>query len=349
MSNAQAFQDLLASDKPLLALAPMQDVTDLPFWKLMASYGGPDIYFTEYFRVYDGSRLEKPILRSIVENPTGRPAIAQMIGNHIPSLVRTAVELQEHAVAAIDLNLGCPAPVVYKKCAGGGLLRDLQKVDAILGALRDAVSIPFTVKTRLGFDSPAIFDELLRVFSRHELDLVTVHGRTVKEAYRSEVHYDFIAKAVAELSCPVLANGNIYSAQKAHDVLSITGARGLMIGRGAIRNPWVFTQIRQFQAGEPLTSIKGKDVLAYIHALYAATRPSDISGKVQVQKMKKYLNFIGLGVEPTGEFLHRIRRVDNEEDFFKICSDYLDHDNSLTLDPLAIPFAQTDVMAGEHL
>src|SRR5256714_9451388 len=236
---------VLAAPAPVLALAPMQDVTDLPFWRLMTGYGGADLYFTEYFRVHPTSNLEKWILKSITANPTGRPIIAQMIGNDIPSLVRTARELQEYPIVAVDLNLGCPAPIVYRKCAGGGLLREPQRVDAILGALRDAVKINFTVKTRLGFDNSDVFSELLPIFARHSLDLLTVHARTVKEMYRSEVHYDFIRVAVGEVKCPVLANGNVYSAQKAKEVLDFTGARGLMIGRGAIRNPWLFHQIRQ--------------------------------------------------------------------------------------------------------
>src|SRR5439155_2363249 len=96
--------DLLNRPEPLLALAPMQDVTDLPFWTLMSRYGGPDVYYTEYFRVHATSNLEKPILKSITENPTGRPAIAQMIGNDIAALVRTARELQQYPIAAVDLN-----------------------------------------------------------------------------------------------------------------------------------------------------------------------------------------------------------------------------------------------------
>src|ERR1041385_175004 len=261
------FLNLLSSPAPILALAPMQDVTDLPFWKLMADYGGADVYFTEYFRVHSTSNLEKPILRSITENPTGRPVVAQMIGNDIPSLVRTARELQQHPIAAVDLNLGCPAPVVYRKCAGGGLLRDPARVDAILGALRDAITVKFTVKTRLGFDSPDVFDELLPIFARHSLDLLTVHGRTVAEMYRSEVHYDFIARAVEAVRCPVLANGNVYSAAKAAEVLRLPAARGLMIGRGAIRNPWLFHQIRQQRRGETTFVPRGLDVLAYVRAL----------------------------------------------------------------------------------
>src|SRR5258708_3856117 len=175
------FQAMLTGTGPMLALAPMQDVTDLPFWRLMARFGGADIYFTEYFRVYATSVLDRNILKSVTENPTGQPVIAQMIGNDIPSLVRTARELQQHPVAAIDLNLGCPAPVVYRKCAGGGLLREPKRVDAILGALRDAVSVKFTVKTRLGFDSTDVFEELLPILTIPSLDLLTVHGLTVKE------------------------------------------------------------------------------------------------------------------------------------------------------------------------
>src|SRR5262245_3747230 len=239
-----------------------------------------------------------------------------MIGNDIPSLVRTARFLEKLPVAAIDLNLGCPAPVVYRKCAGGGLLREPARVDAILGALRDAVSIRFTVKTRLGFESPEVFTELLPIFAKHSLDLLTVHGRTVKEMYRTEVHYDFIQQAVAEVGCPVLANGNVYSAQKAKEVLDLTGERGLMIGRGAIRNPWLFHQIRQHQSGETLFVPRGLDVLNYVRTLYDAVCSPDVRESAQVQKMKKYMNYLGVGVEPTGQFLHRIRRVTTKAEFF---------------------------------
>jgi tRNA-dihydrouridine synthase len=314
----------------------------------MAQYGGADVYYTEYFRVHATSNLEKHILRSVTDNPTGRPVVAQMIGNDIPSLVRTARELEKYPVAAVDLNLGCPAPVVYRKCAGGGLLREPQRVDAILGALRDAIEGPFTVKTRLGFESPAVFDELLPIFAKHSLDLLTVHGRTVHEMYRSEVHYDFIARAVAAVPCPVLANGNVYSAQKAAEVLTATGARGLMIGRGAIRNPWLFHQIRQSQRGEPLFLPRGHDVLRYVRELFEAVCPPDVAEAAHVQKMKKYLNYIGVGIEPTGEFLHRIRRVTTEREFFTVCEDFLNHDQPMPLEPYSLPLKETDVMAGEH-
>lgn len=324
-----------APGQPVLALAPMQDVTDLPFWQLMARYGGADVYYTEYFRVHATSNLEPYILRSIEENPTGRPVIAQMIGNDIPSLVRSARELQQRPIVAVDLNLGCPAPVVYRKCAGGGLLREPARVDAILGALRAAITPPcrFTVKTRLGFDTPEVFEELLPIFAKHSLDLVTVHGRTVFEMYRSEVHYDYIARAVAALPCPVLANGNVHSHARAAAVLRQTGAAGLMIGRGAIRNPWLFRQIRSHLAGTDAPAPRGRDVLEYITALYEAVCSPDVPEASQVQKMKKYLNYIAAGVEAEGRFLHDIRRVETRADFFRVCATYLDHDTPLPAEP----------------
>ncbi len=333
MSPTAQLDRLLEAPDPILALAPMQDVTDLPFWRLMSHYGGADLYFTEYFRVHPQSRLDKPILASITQNPTGCPVIAQMIGNDISALTRTARALQEHPIAGIDLNLGCPAPVVYRKCAGGGLLRDLPLVDAILGALREAISGRFTVKTRLGFDDERTIDALLPLFARHSLDLLTVHGRTVKQMYRDGVRYDLIGHAAAALPFPVLANGNISSAPTAAQVLRETGVRGLMIGRSAVRNPWIFTQIRQHLRGESVIFPTGSEVLAYVHALYETVCTPGIREIQQVQKMKKYTNFLGEGLEAPDEFLHAIRRVTTREEFFAICSRHLDHDNPMSLTP----------------
>jgi len=317
----------------------MQDVTDWAFWNLMTRYGGADLYWTEYFRVHPDSRLDAHILTSITENPTGRPVIAQLMGNDIPALVRSARELQQLNVAAIDLNLGCPVPVVYRKCAGGGLLRDPARVDSILGALREAVTIPFTVKTRLGFDDPAVFEEMLSIYAKHSLDLLTVHGRTVKELYRGEVHYDAIAHAVATVPCPVMANGNVSSAPKAEEVLQRTGAVGLMIGRSAIRNPWIFQQIRQHRRGEPLIRPTGRDVLEYIRVLWEAVCPTGNQELSQVNQMKKYINFIGQGVGAGEEFLHTIRRVSTRAEFFRICEAFFDHDEAFPLEPSAVVLA----------
>src|SRR5664280_461457 len=283
MTPSETFAALLRVPAPVLALAPMQDVTTLEFMRVIARYGGPDVYWTEYFRVHGDSRPEKWILDSITKNPTGKPVVAQLIGNDIPALVRNAKLLQQFPVAAIELNLGCPAPVVYRKCAGGGLLREPQKIDAILGALRDAVTIPFTVKMRIGFKSPSEFDTLLPLFAKHPIDLLTVHGRTVVQMYRPGVRYDLIARAARELRCPVLANGNVHGPEQAQALLVETGARGLMIGRGAIRNPWLFGQIRQQLRGEKIKLPTGGDVLGYVRELWDAEVTSGVREPAQVQ------------------------------------------------------------------
>lgn len=325
------FAALLDGPVPMLALAPMQEVTDGAFWTLVHRYGGADVYWTEYFRVHADSTPEKRILSAITGNTTGRPVVAQMIGNDIPALVRTARVLQQYPIAAVDLNLGCPAPIVYRKCAGGGLLREPDRVDAILGALRDAVQVKFTVKTRIGFASPDEFDHLLPIFARHSLDALTVHGRTVAQLYRLPVHYDRIRQAADTMPCPVIANGHVHSAEQARDVLSRTHARGLMIGRAAIRSPWLFNQIRQELRGEPVTLPTGREVWEYIRALWDSQAGVGRPEKSQCERMKKFLNYLGEGVP--APFLHQIRRTQTAADFHGICADFLDHDRPMPLAP----------------
>lgn len=328
----EAFRAILSRPAPFLTLAPMQEITDGAFWSVVHGYGGADIYWTEYFRVHADSTPEKKIVEAITRNTTGRPVVAQMIGNDIAALVRTARVLQTLPVAAIDLNLGCPAPIVYRKCAGGGLLREPARIDAILGALREAVAIPFTVKTRVGFASLDEFDALLAIFARHSLDALTVHARTVAQLYRLPVHYDLIRQAAERMPCPVIANGHVYSAPQAGEVLRATTARGLMIGRAAIRSPWLFAQVRQHLAGEAVTYPVGRDVWAYIRALWDSQASFDKPEKVRCERMKKFLNYLGEGVP--GQFLHRIRRAQTAAEFHGICAEFLDHDTPMPLEPL---------------
>ncbi len=309
--------------QPLTALAPMQDVTDQPFMAVISDCGAPDYFFTEYFRVHIQSRPEKHILHAISENHTGRPVFAQMIGEDVFHLARTARELLEHPVAGIDLNMGCPAPKVYKKQCGGGLLRDIGKVDEVLAALRETVPGLFTVKMRIGFEDTENFEPILGLIDKHKIDLLSLHGRTVKEMYRGDVHYDFIKRAVEVVQCPVLANGNITSACKALRVLEETGAAGVMIGRHAIRNPWIFKQIRQALAGQPVSKISLHEVNQYVKRLYASVSKPYAPEIAQVNKMKKYLNFVGQGVDRDGKFLHEMRRAKSKAELFAICNRHM--------------------------
>jgi tRNA-dihydrouridine synthase len=164
--------------------------------------------------------------------------------------------------------------------------------------LREAVGIKLTVKTRLGFATVDEFDGL---------------------------------QAVETLPCPVIANGHVYSAAQAQDLLSRTGAAGLMIGRGAIRNPWLFNQIRQQLRGETVRLPTGRDVAHYIRALWQSQTLPGKPEKTQCERMKKFLNFLGEGVP--GAFLSQIRRSQTAAEFHDICRHFLDHDEPMPLLP----------------
>jgi tRNA-dihydrouridine synthase C len=291
------------------------------------------VFVTEYFRVHRDSCLEPDIVRSITEHGTGIPVMAQMIGEEVPALVRTARELQQLPVAGIDLNLGCPAPVVCRKDAGGGLLRHPGRIDRILGSLREAVSTRFTVKCRLGFETAAEFERLLAVFLRHDLNGLTIHARTVRDGYRTAVQPAWVARAVAAMPCAVIANGNVVDVPTGAAWVERTGAAGLMIGRGAIRHPWIFSQLRAHWNGTPAPAVCGRDVLAWITSLYESTAAFErrFHAVKHVAKMKKYLCFISQGWPP--EFEHRIRRVTQPEDFFAACREYLDHGDPVPAAP----------------
>jgi tRNA-dihydrouridine synthase len=335
-------RDFLPIDLPGLVLAPMQNVTDLPFMRVIARRGGPDWFVTEFLRVHANSRPDRYILRSITENQTGRPVFAQIIGSDAAEMCRMAKELQRYNIAGIDLNLGCPSPTVCGKSAGGGLLRNPQAVDAMVGALRDAIAGRFTVKTRLGFADEAEFDSLLAVFQKHAIDGLTIHARTVADRYQTPVRPSAVHRAVETLPCPVVANGNVVNAEAGWNLLRRTKAAGLMIGRGAIRNPWIFQQIRQTGRGlAPMVPTR-RDLLGYISELYEeiAKETRDFDEKLHVQRMKKTMLYIvqGLGEETE----QAMRRVATEVDFFAICQSALDHSQ-----PLAdVPPEQSKLFCG---
>lgn len=297
----------------------MQDITDLHFMRTIASYGCPDYFFTEYQRVHETSRLDRQILQAIEENDTGRPIFAQMLGQSIPDLVRTAKLLGQYPVAGIDLNMGCPAPKVYRKHVGGALLLDPDRIETILGALRATISGRFTVKMRIGFEDTRHFERILAAIDRHEIDLLSLHGRTVKDMYHGQVQYERIADAVARLRCPVLANGNVTSAATALKVLAQTQAAGVSIGRGAIRNPWIFAQIRAAVAGEEIAAVTLGQVREYIDRLQRMQVAKGVPDRSRVSHLKMYLNYIGLGVDAAGDFLQQMRRAGSEVELLGVC------------------------------
>jgi len=324
----------------MLLLAPMQEVSTLALWRTMARHGGgPDVFVTEYFRVHANARPDARILRSVTDDSLGKPVIAQMIGNNPKQIAEMAKCLEDAGAAGIDLNLGCPAPVVCGKKAGGALLRDPALVREIVETLRPVVRGTLSLKTRVGFESPEEFPVLLDLFADLPIDALAIHGRTVKERYQSEVHVEEIAAAVDRLDCPVYANGSVVSVASAEGMLRKTGAAGLMVGRGAIRNPWLFSQIRSSGTGSARPGLR--DLHAYVAMLYeevAASGPSRASRSLceaaHVHRMKKFMNYIASGIGE-GRFQHEIRRASTGAEFWKICDRFLLTDAPLPGEPTA--------------
>lgn len=317
------------------ALAPMQDVTDLAFMRLLAKYGLPDYFFTEYFRVHEHSTPEAHILASIEHHGTGRPVFAQLIGEDLFHLRRTAELLQAKPIAGIDLNMGCPAPKVYRKQVGGGLLRDPAKVEEIFATLRHCCMGRFTVKMRIGFEDDVHFERILELVNRYEVDNLSIHGRTVRQMYRGEVDYERIRLACQRVQCPVFANGNVTSASKALQVHAYTGCHGVMIGRSAIRNPWIFRQVREASLGIPVFQPGLRDVRRYVDDLWEAMAKPDLPDSNRLNRMKKFLNFVGQSVDPEGAFLHDMRRCRDPETFFSCCDAFLERDEPFPDEPYA--------------
>lgn len=305
------------------ALAPMQDVTGLPFMKVIARRGSPDFFFTEFIRVHAHSRVSPEILSSITEKPDERPVFAQLIGENLDDLRRVAREMNSYPISGLDLNMGCPAPRVYRKNVGGGLLREPEKIRKIIEVLGEETKFLLSVKMRIGFEDDRFFEPILEILTDSQVGLVSIHARTVKGGYKSAPSYGHVKKAVRYLRCPVLLNGSVETGTHALSLREGTGAHGIMIGRAAIRNPWVFRQIRELQAGGEVFQPKLADLFHYFEDLYASLEKPGMHEHSLVGRMKKFLNFVGLSVDSEGEFLFQMRRAKTRADLFQVCETFM--------------------------
>ncbi len=320
----------------------MQDVTTRRFFQLISGtkFGAPDLFVTEFLRVHSTSEIDAEIADSLENSPAGTPIFLQLIGEDVPALEKISkLALSKFKnLAGIDLNLGCPAPKICRKNVGGGLLKNLEKVAEIVPALRKITADfgkKFSVKCRLGFENSASFPRLLEIFNENSVDFLSVHGRTVRGLYREKVDYDAIAFAAKNSKCAVFANGEISSVEKAKNVFEKTGVFGFMIGRHAIRNPWIFRQIHEARerhffeknaAGTPDLEIfrpRLSDVFFYIRELENCVKIAGDSRERVAARMKKFLNFVGTSVDPAGAFLFEIRRAQTPEEIFSISEKFL--------------------------
>ena len=301
-----------------LLLAPMQDVTDLAFMRTLQRINSlPDAFITAYFRSTPTTcALAEHNLRCIDENETGVPVLAQLAGSDAPALLRdAAMLLARPGVAGINLNAGCPSPLVNRHGAGAGLLRDLPRFAEIARELRRALPAgQFSIKCRLGWEhAETEFPRILEILSAAAPDEVGIHARTRKQLYGGSPDFSYVQRAVATLPCPVLANGDIGTPAQAAACLQATGAAGLLIGRGAVRNPYLFRQLRGGPAPTP------DEMKQYYSILVEETGRILLHKRTEkghCNRMKKYLTFCYPDFSPDAEF--RLRRCTSIPEMLRI-------------------------------
>lgn len=310
-------------------LAPMQDITDAGFMDIIAGFGAPDFFMAEYFRVHEYFYLEPSVLEAVLRRPAGRGVVAQFIGEDEYYIERAIDELARYPqVEMLDLNLGCPAPKIYKKNVGGGLLRDPKKIESILRVMRERWRGVLSVKMRLGFEDDSRFFELFRLVCDCGADFVTVHGRTVRQLYRGRADYGRIFEAAESSPVPVIVNGDVDSADVALEIRAKSKCAGVMSGRPAVRNPWIFRQIREALDGRKIFEPTLEDVRVYVEKLRKNIEARAAQMKFPDSRLKKFLNFAGTGVDPEGEFLYKMRRSRGMKELLKVCDEFLLGENA---------------------
>jgi len=233
--------------KPILALAPMTDYTDGPFCSIARQIAGSSfVIFREMVSAEAIVRGNEKTLRMCEFDDVERPIVQQIFGSDPGRMAQTAqIVVDKFKTDGIDINMGCPVPKIAKKGhAGADLMRDHDRAVAIVKALKKAnLGVPVSVKTRLGWSRD---DEILEFAPKLEeagVDLITIHGRTKKQGYSGEANWERIGEVKTKIKIPVIANGDVRSRGDVERCLEITGADGVMIGRGALGNPWIFKKL----------------------------------------------------------------------------------------------------------
>ena len=270
-----------------LILAPMAGVTDRPFRILCRSMGAGMAVSEMVTSQKHLWNTEKTRLR-MDHIGESLPRSVQIAGTEPQQMAEAARFNADNGAQIIDINMGCPAKKVCNVAAGSALLKDVERVGAILDAVVAAVDIPVTLKIRTGWDRDSRNAvEIARLAENAGIQAVSVHGRTRADKYAGEAEYDTIAAVVDALNIPVIANGDIDSPVKAERVLHYTGAAGLMIGRAAQGRPWIFREINHYlETGELLAEPAPADVcatlvehLAALHEFYGEQKGVRIARK----------------------------------------------------------------------
>lgn len=238
-----------------VVLAPMEDVTD-PAFRLMCKKFGADMVYTEFVSADALIRSVDKTLKKLTINQEERPVAIQIYGRDTATMVEAARIVEEARPDILDINFGCPVKRVAGKGAGAGMLQNIPLMLEITRAVVDAVSIPVTVKTRLGWDSEhKIIVDLAEQLQDCGIEALTIHGRTRAQMYTGEADWTLIGevKRNPRMRIPVIGNGDITTPQRARECFDRYGVDGVMIGRASFGRPWIFKEVKHYlQTGEEL-------------------------------------------------------------------------------------------------
>ena len=323
--HAPDISDAVSSIKAPVFLAPMAGITDRPFRQLCRKLGAA-LAISEMV-------TSKPELLNSLKTRTRlnhegetAPISVQILGTEAQQMAQAAQFNVHNGADIIDINMGCPAKKVCHVSAGSALLKNEPLVRDILSSVVRAVSVPVTLKIRTGWDKDnknAL--SIARIAEQSGIQALTIHGRTRACAYHGEAEYDTIKTVKQQVSIPIIANGDINSAEKAQDVLQYTGADAIMIGRAALQSPWIFADINHFLAtgthiAEPSLQIKSDIILGLLNDLYSFYGESHgvrIARKHLVATIKPL---------PGGEqFWKKISRIDNAQQQFTMTKHFFNN------------------------
>jgi tRNA-dihydrouridine synthase B len=309
---------------PPLWLAPMAGVTDRDFRLLIRRIGGVGVVSMEFISskaIVNGNKRTRELMYFSEEE---RPLAIQIYGSDVAAMREAALVVEELGADICDINMGCPANKVLKGCAGAALMGDLKLAESIIRSVREVLSIPLTVKFRLGLDDKRRnYLDLGKVCQDNGVAAVAMHARTARQMFTGEADWSHLARLKETLSIPVIGNGDVREPEDALRMLAETGCDGVMVGRGATKNPWIFRQIAArmdgSQVGEP--SLADRRELILEHFRMVAEREQSTFA---LHKLRKFTGWYTHGL-PNGRKLRQaINQLPDVETFLTTVEAFLD-------------------------
>jgi tRNA-dihydrouridine synthase B len=328
---------------PPWVLAPMEGVTNAAVREVLASYGPIGLVCTEFVRI-SGEKISKPYLLKQVQRLPDVPLSVQVMGND-PELMAQAGQVVAGAGAdVVDLNLGCPTANAARKGVGAALLKEPERLARLLLTMRRSVSGLLSAKLRAGFDSSDDALRNARLVEDAGLDYLAVHPRRRIDHYRGVADWRIIALLRKELRIPVIGNGDAWYAQSALDMFEQTGCDAVMLGRPALRNPWIFRQLSQLRAGREPYVPTGADLAAHLRRLASAlTARATEPGFSPLGPLKEQLSYLCRAVSDSVELQRRLLRLQSVASFLDAADEALGSLPAERLDLGAAPRAPTSV------